>query len=301
MEELNQIIKFLDVTETTMMRLYFTRKAKTGYVTFAPNIERGLLEDLLGLIQSFLEERRGYNIIDYDPVVYQDQSIEKCTVNYVGNYDEVLQSFLNPDNVDTSLSPDKLTFYCLEICRGNDVCRMYRRVTKFRRLTTKGIVAYFSGNKLNRMEPQMLGIDGFVDLIELSGNLYIMNHISLERIFRLEEKFSSRARAALALLGRTGRIYNFEQFEEDCLGDQRYHKTLSKMLDGNEDFGRAFDNFSNVREVIEMFNLDIDIEDGEIPKIRYEDKSQRMDILRIINDAYYRSIIRERTGIDVLR
>lgn len=53
MEELNQIINFLDVTGTTRMRLYFTRKAKTGYVTFAPNVERGLLEDLLSLIQSF--------------------------------------------------------------------------------------------------------------------------------------------------------------------------------------------------------------------------------------------------------
>jgi hypothetical protein len=47
-----------------------------------------------------------------------------------------------------------------------------------------------------------------------------------------------------------------------------------------------------------MFDLDIEVEEGDKPRLRYDDKKQRMDILRIINDAYYRSIIGKRTGID---
>lgn len=73
------------------------------------------------------------------------------------------------------------------------------------------------------------------------------------------------------------------------------------MLQDNEDLGKAFDHFENIREVVEMFSLEIELVDGDVPKIQYQDKSQRMDILRIINDAYYRSIIRERKGIDTDR
>lgn len=69
------------------------------------------------------------------------------------------------------------------------------------------------------------------------------------------------------------------------------------MLDVNPNLSRVFDNFDNIRAAIDMFDLDIEICDGENPQIIYSDRSQRMDILRIINDAYCRSIICERQVI----
>ena len=115
---------------------------------------------------------------------------------------------------------------------------------------------------------------------------------------RLNEKYTSKAKEALSVLKSADGISNFDQFEEDCLSDQRYHKTLSKMIDCNDNLGDVFKNFSSILQVIDMFDLDIEVEEGDKPRLRYDDKKQRMDILRIINDAYYRSIIGKRTGID---
>lgn len=70
------------------------------------------------------------------------------------------------------------------------------------------------------------------------------------------------------------------------------------MIDCNDNLGDVFKNFSSILQVIDMFDLDIEVEEGDKPRLRYDDKKQRMDILRIINDAYYRSIIGKRQGID---
>lgn len=196
------------------------------------------------------------------------------------------------------MNVNNLTFYCIEVNDGDSVYRFFRRVTKFRRLSASGILAWFSGNELNKMEQQMLGLDGFIDLVCVDDEIYIFNHIALERIFRLNEKYTSKAKEALSVLKSADGISNFDQFEEDCLRDQRYHKTLSKMIDCNDNLGDVFKNFSSILQVIDMFDLDIEVEEGDKPRLRYDDKKQRMDILRIINDAYYRSIIGKRTGIN---
>lgn len=290
-----------DLNNNVSIMLYFTQKNKLGYTTYMPNVSNSLSSELLELIRENIEKYIPAEITEFNPTSYRDGIVETCKIDYVGNFQEVLDSFANPDHVDTGLNANKLTFYCIEIKDNNDKFdyKFFRRITKFKRLSSKGILAWFSGNVLNKMEQQMLGLDGFIDLICVEDDIYIFNHISLERIFRLVEKYSNKAKEALQKLREADGISNFDQFEEDCLSDQRYHKTLSKMLENNNRFGDVFNDFSSIRQVIDMFDLDIEIEEcGAKTRLIYEDKHQRMDILRIINDAYYRSIIGKRKGID---
>ena len=93
-------------------------------------------------------------------------------------------------------------------------------------------------------------------------------------------------------------VDNFDQFEEDCLNDMRFNKILSKMLDEDGSMERAFGNFENIRSVIDLFELEIGIIEGDMPVLSYEGKHQLMDFLRIIRDSYYKSLICEQPGID---
>ena len=47
-----------------------------------------------------------------------------------------------------------------------------------------------------------------------------------------------------------------------------------------------------------MFNLDINYSKEPFFSIIYEEKNQIMDILRILRDSYYRSLINEQIGVD---
>lgn len=69
------------------------------------------------------------------------------------------------------------------------------------------------------------------------------------------------------------------------------------LKEGNE-LDTCFDNFDNIVETIEIFELDIEIQNTPTKGIIYEDKRQIMDVLRLARDSYYRSIIREKPGID---
>lgn len=292
--QLANIIDQLTNAKDPYVRLFFSTKSRSGYISYAPNVDEDTMKRLIELIIRNLESKASLTPVQFNPMRYcADSEIETCSIDYVGNFQEVLDSFSLASTVDTNINPSELTFYCLEVVDEEQQfrCHFFRRVTKFKKLSANGITASFSGNTLKIIEEQMFGLDGFIDLVCFDNSIYVLNHIALERVFRLEEQFSSRAAEALRILGETRRIRNFEQFENDCIADSRYHKALSRMLDINSNIGSAFDNFNNIREVIDVFQLNIEIQEGDQPQLIYDDKSQRMDIIRIINDAYCRSII----------
>ena len=81
------------------------------------------------------------------------------------------------------------------------------------------------------------------------------------------------------------------------MNDSNIRKILTKMQNENNNLERCFDNFDNIVETIDIFQLPININEEE-KSIIYEDKTQIRDILRLARDSYYKSIIQEKPGID---
>ncbi|WP_303395481.1 Kiwa anti-phage protein KwaB-like domain-containing protein [Intestinibacter bartlettii] len=198
---------------------------------------------------------------------------------------------------------NKLSFYCLvlefEENRVQKEIKFFRRVTKFKKLSTKGIMGSISNNRFKKLNKSLLGIDGDVDLIIEENDVLILNHISLERIFSISDHYQEKAQEAINLIHSANRIINFEQFSEDAINDGRIIRTLTKMLKEEDRLSRCFENFNNVVNVIDLFDLDINIQNSNgVDMIVYEDKNQLMDIIRLVRDSYYTSLINERQGID---
>lgn len=282
--------------------LFFTRKLRNGnYVSFSPNIDAQIYDDLLNLICNYIEQFENKEIVGYNPTGYKDETIESCAVSYIRDYNRVLNSFKNSDYVETEIDPDNYSFYTFSITRNDDQfpdIRIFRRVTKFKKLHSKGIIARFNGNTLNKIESKLIGIDGEVDFITIGDDILILSHYSLERIFNLDDQFRDTASEFLNQEGLSDGIINFDNFYEDCLNDGRYKKTLTKMTSENINLAKTYENYENIKKTIDMFNLEINYTEEPSFSIIYEDKSQIMDILRILRDSYYRSIINEQIGVD---
>lgn len=283
--------------------LFFTRKLRNGnYVSFSPNIDAQIFDDLVNLIIEYLEKFENKELVDYNPTGYKDGTIETCEVSYVNAYNQVIESFNNSDKVETEIDPDNYNFYTLTIEKINDSnfpkIKIFRRVTKFKKLHSKGIIARFNGNTLNKIESKLIGIDGEIDFIIIDEKIFILSHYSLERIFNLDEQFRDTASEFLNQDGLSDAITNFESFYEDCLNDGRYRKTLTKMTNENIDVAQTYKNHENIIMTIDMFNLEINYSEGPVFSIIYEEKNQIMDILRILRDSYYRSLINEQIGVD---
>lgn len=283
--------------------LFFTRKLRNGnYVSFSPNIDVQIYDDLLTLIIEYLEKFEDKALVEYNPTGYKDGTIETCDISYINDYTKVLDSFSESDKVETEIDPDNYNFYTLSITKDNDSdfpeIKIFRRVTKFKKLHSKGIIARFKGNTLNKIESKLIGIDGEVDFIVIDEKNFILSHYSLERIFNLDEQFRDTASEFLNQDGLSEGITNFESFYKDCLNDGRYRKTLTKMTNENIDIVKTYENYENIIMTIEMFDLEINYSEEQVFSIVYEEKNQIMDILRILRDSYYRSLINEQIGVD---
>lgn len=283
-------------------KLFFTRKLRNGnYVSFSPNIDAQIYDDLISLIIVYIDKFAEKLSVDYNPTGYRDETIESCKTSYINDYCRVLESFNNSDHVETEIDPDNYSFYTFEITKNDDQfpnIKIFRRVTKFKKLHSRGIIARFNGNTLNKIESKLIGIDGEVDFIVVNDDILILSHYSLERIFNLDDQFRDTASDFLNQEGLSDGITNFESFYEDCLNDGRYRKTLTKMTSENININKTYENYENIKKTIDMFNLEINYNEEPSFSIVYEDKTQIMDILRILRDSYYRSIINEQIGVD---
>ncbi|MFR7761243.1 MAG: Kiwa anti-phage protein KwaB-like domain-containing protein, partial [Peptoniphilus grossensis] len=162
--------------------LFFSRKLRNGnYVSFSPNIDAQIFDDLLNLIIDYIETFSEKEIVEYNPTGYKDGTIETCETSYINHYNSIIESFNNSDHVETEIDPDNYNFYTFEIKKEDDSfpnIKIFRRVTKFKKLHSKGIIARFNGNTLNKIESKLIGIDGEVDFIVIDDNIIILSHYS---------------------------------------------------------------------------------------------------------------------------
>lgn len=296
-----------EVDVSCKCRLYFTRKKSNNfYVSYSPIIDKEVAQKLIELIILYLEKQKELPVSNFSPIGSYDDTLEICQTDEIQSYEEVMDSLqdgkVERELIDTIVI-NKLNFYCLSVdCVVDGMeenIKFFRRITRFKKLSSKGIFGRIEKNRFSRIDTEMLGIDGEVDTIIIGTQVLILNHIALERIFSLSDQYIEKSEEAIEKIKAAKRIENFEQFEEDCKNDRRITRILTKLLNEEDKLEHCFENFQNVKKAIEIFELDITINtDGNRETIVYERKTQLMNMVRLIRDSYYRSIIRERPGVD---
>lgn len=293
---LEEVINIL-IDEENSKELYFCEKNKEVYESVCPEVSEEIFQILIQNAIDNISRKSQDEWIQYNPTGFREGTLEVCDIDYVGNYSEVINSF-NPENIEIDKEKiENFSFYCIRIGEGNKNVKIFRRLTKFKKISTKGFLGVFQGNQLNKIDSQILGIDGDIDLIVYNNEIVVLNHISLERIFKIEEQYEIKSRETLNSLKSTGKIENFDSFEEDCMNNLLTRKILTRMQSEDNDLSKCFDNFENIVKTIVMFELPLNINTSN-KSIIYENKNQIKDILLLARDSYYRSLIQEKPGID---
>lgn len=284
------------------IRLYFTEKKSNGYFSYSPVIHDNLQESIKELLVEALRKVQGMEQRRFSPVGFLDGTIEFTPTEEIASYQQIINSFdediVHRGNINSEII-QKLKFCCLKINIVNyGELLTFRRLSKFNRLAKgKSIIGRLTANAFEKLGPNLLGIDENLDLLVFEGEVLILNHIALERIFSIDDQYSEKATEALEIVRQANKIENFDQFREDCLTDKRVKRALTKILNDSDRLEDCFRNFENVIDVVDTFQLDIEFTEGNNALI-YEDKSQLMDITRLIRDSFYRTLINNREGID---
>lgn len=245
-----------------------------------------------------LEKVSDLTPVEFNPIQgCTDQEIECSEIDKIERIKDIIASIDTTQELDINHAND-LSFYCLTIYDEDyNAYRFFRRVVKFKKLSQEGMLFAIQGNTFNKLSSDILGIDGNVDVVIINQKVYIINRIAMERIFSMQSSYENNANIAMDIIEKTKKIANFSEFKKDCIGDSRFHKTLTRLLNDDVDIKDALEHTEEIQDVIETFDLNIELTEGKSPQIIYRNKDDRMEILRIINDAYCRTCIRVRNVV----
>lgn len=276
--------------------IYFVRKQGQAYRSYKPQMDAGVQQDILDMIIPVLKgQLENLHLVNYSPVGVADGEMEEVDSENVPQVNEFLRS-LTEDEVlleEENLDLKNIAFYCLQIIYNGGELYLFRQFSKLKKLR-KGYLARLFHNQLVAMEKEFIGIDETVDIALFNGKLYILNHISLERVFNYRDEYLKATHEAMGEILSKGVLANIEQFSDDCSRDVRAMKRITDIMSKGR-LPLFFENFDKVPAIVN--NLGIDIQFDDDGKLIYRDKGQLFPIIYLMSDAYFKSLLAERTGI----
>ncbi|WP_096269414.1 Kiwa anti-phage protein KwaB-like domain-containing protein [Paucisalibacillus globulus] len=302
--DLNNIIQKLREFQEPDGRLsvLFVSKNGTRYSSFEPSVSNDVQKEVIKLFIENIDHKiqANLNSVTFNPSGHENDEYSVCDTDYVGNYSEVINLF--DETVTEEMDPNKVSFLVFKLRINNNgedpkFIYFFRKNHKLKSIR-KGFWIRKVADTFNILEDnKLIAIDGGIDAISLDNQLIFFSHIAAERIFNLREKFKENAQLVLREVQGGTKIENFDQFKEDCLGDARIIRRLTKIQSNPEIIRLFHEHFDNAPEVVELFDLNIKFND-EKSKIIYDDKEQLTDITMLMRDAYYRTVLANRKGID---
>jgi len=302
--ELKTIVEKISAADSYTTKLFFTTASKSGYTSYSPGIKPIVKDKIIDMAMEHIKSLVDFPMEEYNPVISKSDIIAYCNIKDIKRYNEVIESFDDADTVDSDIKPDELTFYAIRIeIEESETIYFYRRLNKFKRLNQSGLFGAFKGSEFVELDEKIFGIDSLVDLVIYKDEVFILNHIALERIFKMTDQYNDMAASALGKLKTKKRIKNFELFESDCMDNWAAKRTLAKMSQ-EENYDLVLENIEAIKATIDIFGLDISIssdKNGEYINYEGNSKQELSDILRIVRDSYYKSTIMHRLGKDESR
>ncbi|WP_177183460.1 Kiwa anti-phage protein KwaB-like domain-containing protein [Lentibacillus persicus] len=285
------------------LSVLFVKKTGTKYESFFPSVTNDVQKEITSLFLDTISIKRNLDLerISFNPSGQENDQYSECSTDYVGNFEEVINLFDNP-NMEEEIEPDNVNFLIFRLRVNNDdetekYLYFFRKNHKLKNIR-KGFWMRKVSNTFNILEGnKLMGIDGGIDAVSDGRTIFFFSHISAERIFNLREKFKENAGVVLGEVEKGERIANFNQFKDDCLEDARIIRRLTKIQSNPQIIELFHQHFHNAPEVVQLFDLNISFNEDK-SKIVYDDKEQLTHITMLMRDAYYRTVLAERKGVD---
>ena len=300
---MNNLKEFIDKIKSNqprnVVKIYFSRKYNSSiskYITHNPSISEAVQTELFNTIFPYVDKQLdSLKLVDYNPLGVLDGELESISTEEIPLFQDFLNS-ITEENINkemNSLRIEKIDFYCIEISYDGKTVYMFRQFQKLKKLR-QGFLTRIIDNELNVIDNDFLGIDELIDMIVFEGKIYLFNHISLERVFSYRDEFLKKTNEALGEIITKNVISNIEQFADDCRNDIRIMKRFTNIMT-KERLPLFFDNYDKVPEIVAELELDLDFD--EEGKIVYRERSQLFHIINLLSDAYFKSLLAQRTGV----
>lgn len=299
-----KVINQLD-SRTSKVSLFLVEKVVSpeglDYVSYKPSISMDMQREIINVIQPTLSKLKDKEQIEFNENGRPNGVVERCEKAYIGkSFENLMDSFQGDMLKETMESTDKKDIYCIRIeIEDGEFIYILNRIPQFRKFS-KGIWGTLIDSTFRKTNDSFIGIEPNFDLIVHGEEIVAVSNVAMQRVFDLKTKYIQNANTVLNDFESSEKIDGFEQFKTDSIDDGNVVKRISRLMERPERMTRFIDNFNKVEQIITEFDLNIELND-EKTKIQYTDKKQLNDIVKLLNDAYYKTILSGEKGIDELR
>lgn len=294
---LDKVKKIVTDADSDNIKLYLIRQkseVSVENIKIFENLANSLKEITVNQIEYFCElSFAKYNIIGSNTDVWEQAK----KTDYKVQIENVL------DKLDTSGGYKTLkdgNFFIYRFGKEPDYVYAFRRIKNFKTFK-KGFIGSMVDGCFKELEQNdILGTDDNIDIIIYKDDIAIFNHISFERIFKLTNEFVDAAKEVLDTSSLSEKnIRNFENFKQNILKNTNYVRRVAKLKD-TKNTQLFLEDLTKTKEVIEQFNLGLEV-DTDKCQIIYDNAAQTNELINLMQDAYYITIIGDHKGIDERR
>ncbi|CEK35415.1 hypothetical protein UMC2_23711 [[Clostridium] sordellii] len=274
------------------IKLQLVYKNKNNYNFLDSNIKNTVQKEIVKLLKtSILSIIKGNELVDFDPISREDETIEKISVNDVKGYEEFKLCRQKSINYAERFKDLKtVSFYVLELNNGEKNIKIFRRYSKNKTLS-KGILFKSFDKTFDKIKENIFQVDENVDFISIDDNyIIIFNRYSFELITGYRTNYTENLKKALEEIRDSNLVDNVEQFCEDCKNSIKIAKRFTKAMKDSS-IRLILENLEDVEKAIKEAELSLTFREN---KVIYEGKEQLHDLVKLLSDEFAKTLIGKR-------
>lgn len=294
------IAEIEDIIKMSSIKVYFSKKkiskSSKNYATIHPKISKEVESWLRKAFISFIQQNI-MPVSDYNPISKKNDYIDVLPIDKTFGYKELIDSIKEFEATD-EIDAKKVKFIIFSFSHNNEDLYIIKRHSVYNKLRNSLLSIKGTDGIYKEVKAQnFINFDKDIDLIIYKDKIYIYNHIAIERIFYMHDAFTSSAKVILDKLERTDKINNFSNIREKLLDDNRFIRRIAKLIEDDSRVTLFLDDLKTTEKVVTQFNLNINV-DIEKQKVYVTDDGQLNELINLMQDSYYQTLIGQRKGID---
>lgn len=260
-----------------------------GYELKKALIQDNLKDEIIeNLVERFIKITDDMKVVEYDPIVKIDGSIDSISVEDVTKLNEIKNNLYNIESIEEAKKFEELQdskAYAMVLKKDNSSIIFFKKVISSIYLKSKMKILWFEG-RMQKFNKDILSIDEKFDCVMYSDDLLVFSKSAFEQIFDYKDEYTKKANENIAYIDNFSIINNIDLIREES-EKVTIKKKLAKIKSENIDWfnNQLQNNFNKIEHTINTVGLDIEIVDG---KLNINDVSE---LIHLVQNDYLKSEI----------
>ena len=252
-------------------------------------IQDDLKEEIISsLIDRFINITNEKNVVEYDPIIKLDYSIDSICVEDVTKLNEIKDTFNNIEDIDEIQDFSEVhnsKAYAMVLKKDDINLIFFKKFISSIYLKSKMKILWLEG-RMQRFNRDILSIDDKFDCVTYMEDLLVFSKSAFEQIFDYKDEYTRKANDNIDYIDEFNIVRNIDLLREEA-EKVTIKKKLAKIKTENIDWfnNQLQTNFNKIEHTINTVGLDIEIVDGTL---KINDVSE---LIHLIQNDYLKSEI----------